>query len=81
MLMYQPKNEVNFEKFRKAFYSSRKLNVEQDWMTYAYDTNHLAVKACCDANRVIQESKLPLVALYQQGTNTFIVQPNETPDI
>lgn len=78
--MYQPKTQEHFETFRKAFYSTR-VDVQQDWMTYIYPTNHLAAKSCCDANELIRKNKLPLVALYNHSTNTFTVKPNENFDI
>ena len=78
--MYQTKNQEHFETFRKAFYSTR-VDVQQDWMTYIYPTNHLAVKSCCDANDLIQRTKLPLVAIYNHSTNTFTVQSNNNFDI
>lgn len=80
-MLIQTKLHEHFEKFRKEFYST-KVNVQDYWMTYGfYGTPHLAASACCDANEIICKFKLPLVAMYNSGTNTFIVRSNETPDI
>tara|TARA_R110000868_G_scaffold381370_1_gene647753 strand:+ start:813 stop:1058 length:246 start_codon:yes stop_codon:yes gene_type:complete len=81
MTLQQPILQEHFEKFRKDFHST-KVNVQDHWMTYGfYRTPHLAASACCDANKKIEELKLPLVAIHSQGSDTFVVQSNQTPDI
>ena len=72
--------EEHLEKFTKKF-DCKKVIANGDYRNFRYSTPHHAAASCCKANKVIEDYKLPLVAIYSQGCDFFTVQSNQTPDI
>jgi hypothetical protein len=77
------KIQQDLETFRHYFHKARKCCVSEkrDYVVYGYNDIRHAVTDCCEANKKIEELKLPLVAIHHQNSMSFHVQSNQTPDI
>lgn len=76
MIIHQTKIEHDLEEFRKKF-RSIKVMVHKDFMVYSYNSQRDAVMCCAEANLLINQLKLDLVAIFSHNTQTFHVQSNE----
>ena len=68
--------EEHLETFTKKF-NSIHVTASRDYRNFRYPTPHHAAASCCKANKLIEEYKLPLVAIHSQGCDFFTVQSNE----
>lgn len=59
-------------------YNSMKCLVEDDYVIYIFKSYYNAYKACNEANYLIEQMKLPLVAIHGGSNSFFIVQSNQT---
>jgi len=72
--------EKDLTEFRTKF---RSIHVRQDenYLVYNYKNIRHASVSCSEANLLIEQLNLPLVAIHNQNDNSFVVQSNEIADI
>tara|TARA_R110000868_G_scaffold203901_1_gene451816 strand:+ start:1633 stop:1872 length:240 start_codon:yes stop_codon:yes gene_type:complete len=76
MVLLQTELEKKLDTFRKRFRSIKVMQY-QDCLVYSYNSIKNATLSCADANFLIAELGLDLVAIHSQNSPTFLVQNNE----
>ena len=69
--------EIELEAFRVA-YKSTSVNVTDDELMYVFALFSNAERQCKEANRIIEQLGLGLVAIHAGRNSFFIVKSNQT---